>query len=105
MGMNDIFFINMVDASGNGIYDASVVRLREVSLSYDLPKKLLTKLPFKAITFVLSGQNLWYYAPNVPAGTNFDPETLSTGVGNGMGLEFMSAPSSRKFAFTVKATL
>ena len=99
-----IFFINRVDNDDGGIYDASVVRLREIALSYDLPKKLLTKLPFKAVTFVLSGQNLWFYAPNIPAGMNFDPETLTTG-GDGLGLEFFATPSARKFAFTIKATL
>ncbi len=105
VGANDIFFLNMVDNDSGSVFDASVVRLREVSLSYDLPKKLLTKLPFKAVSLVLSGQNLWYYAPNFPNGVNLDPETSSTGAGNGLGFEYFSPPSSKKFAFTIKATI
>ena len=104
IGTNDLYFLNTQDPSGQGIYDASVVRLREVSLSYNLPNNILRNTPFSSVSCTVSGQNLWYYAPNVPEYTNFDPETISTGVGNGLGLEFGSAPSSRKFAFTIKAS-
>lgn len=104
LGLNEIYFLNYVDPSDQNIYDASVIRLREVALSYALSENILKRTPFSSLSVTLSGQNLWYNAPNVPKYTNFDPETLSTGVGNGMGFEFNSAPSSRKFAFTVKAS-
>jgi TonB-linked SusC/RagA family outer membrane protein len=104
MGMNDVVFIDFWDPSGQGIFDATLVRIREVSLAYILPATWFSNIPIASITLQASGQNLWYYAPYVPEHTHFDPETLSTGVGNGMGLEFGSAPSSRKIAFTLKAT-
>ncbi len=104
LGMNDIHFLNMNDPSGQGIYDATVIRLREVALTYTLPQSVMSKIPLGTLSFTLSGQNVWYYAPNVPKYTNFDPETLSTGAGNGLGLEFGSPPSSRKFGFSIKAT-
>ncbi|MFC2090132.1 SusC/RagA family TonB-linked outer membrane protein [Bacteroidota bacterium] len=102
--MNEVVFIDFWDPNGQSIFDGSVVRVREVSLSYNLPKSWFDKIPVSGISLQASGQNLWYYAPNVPEYSNFDPETLSTGVGNGMGLEFGSAPSARKFALTLKAT-
>ncbi|MEX0312996.1 MAG: SusC/RagA family TonB-linked outer membrane protein, partial [Allomuricauda sp.] len=103
-GANEIYFLNFVDPSGQGIYDASVVRLREVSLTYALPKKFLEKTPFGSLSFTLLGQNMWYWAPNVPSGTNFDPEVLSTGVGNGLGLDLQTTPTSKKYGFSVRAT-
>ncbi|MDP5062251.1 MAG: SusC/RagA family TonB-linked outer membrane protein, partial [Maribacter sp.] len=47
-----------------GIYDASVIRLQEVSLGYSLPSKFLDKTPFGSLSFTLSGFNLWYNAIN-----------------------------------------
>ncbi|WP_299227360.1 SusC/RagA family TonB-linked outer membrane protein [uncultured Psychroserpens sp.] len=103
-GANEAYFLNFVDPTGQGIYDASVFRLREISLTYALPAKFLEKTPFGSLSFTLLGQNMFYWAPNVPEGTNFDPETVSTGVGNGAGLDFLTAPSSRKYGFNIKAT-
>ena len=104
IGMNDIHFLNIDDSFGQGIYDATIIRLREIALSYDLPKSLMSKTPLGSLSFTLSAQNLWYYAPNIPKYTNFDPETMSTGVGNGRGLEYNSPPSATKFGFAIKAT-
>ena len=70
----------------NKIFDGTYLKLREVSLSYDLPKKWLEKSPFGQIQFSLSGQNLWFRAFNFPKSANFDPEVLSLGVGNGRDL-------------------
>ncbi len=103
-GANEIYFLNFLDPSSQQIYDASVVRLREISLTYALPKKLLEKTPFGSLSFSVLGNNLWYWAPNVPKYTNFDPEVISTGVGNGRGLDFQTAPTSKKYGFSIKAT-
>lgn len=87
-----------------GIYDATVIRLRELSLSYSLPEKLLAKTPFGGISFSLSGTNLWYNAPNFPKYVHFDPETSGLGVSNGKGLEFITGPSSRRVGASLKIT-
>jgi len=104
IGANDVFFINLVDPSGQGIYDASHLRLRELSLAYTLPSKLLERTPFGSVQFSLSGQNLYIRTFNIPQAFNIDPEALSTGVGNGQGLEFQTGPSNRRYSFSVKAT-
>jgi len=104
IGANDVFFINLVDPSGQGVYDASHLRLREVSLTYDLSEKSLEKTPFGKVSFSLSGQNLYVRTFNIPQAFNIDPEALSTGVGNGAGLEFQTGPSNRRYSFSVKAT-
>ena len=104
IGANDLYFINLVDPSGQGIYDASHIRLREASLTYSLTEKMLEKTPFGNISFSLSGQNLYVKAVNIPDAFNIDPEALSVGTGNGQGLEFQTGPTSKRYSFGIKAT-
>jgi len=103
-GANDLYFINTLDPAGNNIYDATSLRLRDVSLSYAMPSKLLNNTPFGSVSFSVSGQNLWYKAFNFPKYVNFDPETLSTGVGNGSGIDFLTSPTSKRYSFSIKAS-
>jgi len=88
----------------NLIYDGSVWRLGEVSLSYNLPKDILEQTPFGNISFSLSGYNLWYDAYNTPDGTNFDPNIAGTGVGNGRGFDYLNGPSSKRYGASLKLT-
>ncbi len=84
------------------VFDATVVRLREASLSYNIPTKALEKSFIGGISIILSGSNLWYFAPNFPQFVNFDPETSGLGVSNGRGLEFFTGPSSRRYGLTLR---
>ncbi|MEA1785896.1 SusC/RagA family TonB-linked outer membrane protein [Arenibacter sp. GZD96] len=86
------------------VYDASVIRLQELSLGYSLPSKFLDKTPFGTVSFTLTGFNLWFDAINTPDGVNFDPNVAGVGVGNSRGFDFMNGPSSRRYGFSVKAT-
>ncbi|QDA62076.1 SusC/RagA family TonB-linked outer membrane protein [Hymenobacter jejuensis] len=82
------------------VYDATVYRLREVSLGYDLPKSLLTNLPFGQIGVSLTGRNLFYYAPNA----NFDPELNTQGAGNIRGLDLQGPPNARTYGANIRFT-
>lgn len=84
------------------VYDASFLKLREVSLSYSLPGSIIKNSPFGTVTMTLSGQNLWFKALGFPAGANFDPEVLSLGVGNGRGFELMNVPTSRQIGGSIR---
>jgi len=86
------------------VYDASVLRLQEVSLSYNVPKKFLDRTPFGSISLTASGFNLWYDAYNTPDGANFDPNVAGVGVGNGRGFDYINGPSSRRYGLSVKAS-
>ena len=86
------------------IYDASVIRLQELSLGYSFPKKFLDKTPFGALTITAQGFNLWYDAYNTPDGANFDPNVAGVGINNGRGFDFINGPSSRRYGFSVKAS-
>jgi hypothetical protein len=96
---NNGFFIRE-----QAIYDATVLRLREVSLSYSFPKKYIDKTPFGKISISIVGQNLWFLAPNFPKYLNYDPEVSSLGVGNGAGFDFFTGPTSRKIGFNFNLT-
>ena len=103
----EAYFNNTVaggSADEAGIYDATNVRIREASLTYNLPQKFLSKLPFGSLSLTVSGTNLWYYAPNFPKYVHFDPETSGLGVSNGRGLEFFTGPSSRRVGASLRVT-
>lgn len=101
----DLYFNNYgFGADEFRVYDATHIRLNELSLGYSLPKSLLNKTPFGTVNFTLSGYNLWFEAFNFPDGVNVDPNTNGLGVGNGQGFEFLNGPSSRRYGGSIKVT-
>jgi TonB-linked SusC/RagA family outer membrane protein len=86
------------------VYDATYLKLREISASYSLPTAMLDGTPLGGVTFTLSAQNLWFRAYGFPKGANFDPEVSSTGVGNGQGFELMNVPTAKQFGGSVRLT-
>jgi TonB-linked SusC/RagA family outer membrane protein len=96
------FGINSVDEAS--VYDGTVFRLREISLTYDVPSKILEKTPFGRMSFSILGNNLWYFAPNVPKYTNFDPESTSFGNSNVQGIEVSAAPTAKRVGFRLNLT-
>lgn len=79
------------------VYDASYVKLREVSFGYSLPTKILAKSPLSKVTISLVGRNLWLIHKNMPY---YDPE-LSLSAGNIQGIADGAYPSTRTFGFNV----
>ena len=105
--MNELYFgesFAMNSAAEWKVYDATVIRLKEISLGYEIPKSFLEKTPFGSIHFSFTGRNLWYKAPNVPEYTNFDPELNGFGATNTQGIEFSSVPSVRRYGFNLKVS-
>jgi len=101
----DYFFNNGLGPGGlneGSIFDATVFRLREISIAYQLPKSLLKKTPFGSGSISVSGRNLWYYAPNFPKYTNFDPEVSSLGVGNSQGYDNLAVPTTKRFGVNLR---
>lgn len=87
------------------VFDATVVRLREISLAYDFPNKLLQKTPFGSARISFSGRNLWFRAPNFLEGLNMDPEVLAEPAdSNVQGFEYGSAPTTRRFGVNLSVT-
>ncbi len=74
------------------IEDGSFFRLREVTLSYALPRTLLGERGFiRDLSIVLSGRNIWLHAPNF---TGSDPEASVYGSANGQGFYNFITPGT-----------
>ena len=107
---NDVFFsaggpsgsFGINSATEWQVYDATVYRLREVTLAYDIPKSVYRKLPIAGISVSLTGRNLWHEAPNFPRYSNFDPEVNSFGSTSTQGIELSAAPTTRRFGFNLQ---
>ena len=80
------------------VYDASYVKLREVSLGYSFPASLFNKGIIKGVDFVLLGRNLWILHKNLPYA---DPED-SFSSGNLQGIQTGSYPAVRTMGFNVR---
>ena len=89
---------NRVSRAGEEfVYDGTSLRLRELTIGYSLPKKVLAKSPFSNVKISFVGRNLWLIHSNIPG---YDPE-CSFSTGNGQGIEYASFPSMRNFGFNV----
>jgi TonB-linked SusC/RagA family outer membrane protein len=99
-GFNSQFF----NRNDNAMFDATVIRLREISLSYNFPASILGNGPIRSASIILTGNNLWFNAVNVPKYVNFDPEVSSQGVDNGLGFDYLTGPSMRRYGAVLRVT-
>lgn len=90
--------------TANYITDVNSLRLRTVSLSYNLPKSFLAK------TKVIKRASVSATASNLLLFTNYDgdPEAAASGAGAGgsssVGFDYCGVPSTASFAFGVNLT-
>jgi len=79
------------------MYDASYIKLRELVLTYDLPKSLMNKTPLYGASISFVGSNLWIIHKNLP---HADPEA-NQGAGNIQGWQSGVMPTTRNFGFSI----
>lgn len=90
------------DALDDYLYDASFIKLRYVSLTYNLPRALYAKIGFiKGASVSLVGRNLQILMKHTPG---IDPET-NLSAGNDQGLESSQLPPTRSYGFNVNLKL
>ncbi len=77
--------------------DASWLRLRELSLSYNFPKDWFENILIESAYITFTGRNLWLDAPY----NGIDPETSLNGNGNGQGFDYFNNPGTRSYLFKV----
>jgi len=87
-------------AEENFVYDASFVKLRQLTLGYSLPPKIWGKLPIRGLMLSIVARNLAILYKNVP---NIDPESSYTS-SNSQGLDYFGMPATRTFGFNLRAT-
>lgn len=83
------------------VYDATVFRMREISLGYDLPSSITKSMHINWIRLSVFANNVFFIAPN----SIIDPELNTQGAGNIRGLEFQSAPNARTIGANLKISL
>ena len=80
------------------VYDASYVKLREVSISYNFPKKMFEGTFVNSATFSLLGSNLWIISKNLPYA---DPESGLSSGNKSRGYSIGSLPTTRDIGFNL----
>jgi TonB-linked SusC/RagA family outer membrane protein len=81
------------------VEDGSFVRLKNISLGYEFPSKIINRLKLTSARLYVSGQNLWTY-------TNYsgvDPEVAYQSSNTNLGLDFGSYPNT--ISYTVGINL
>jgi TonB-linked SusC/RagA family outer membrane protein len=81
------------------VVDASFVKLREVTLGYDVPQRFSRRMGVSRMNIALTGRNLalWTETPNIDPETAFDASNVQ-------GLEFGQTPSARSIGFNITVT-
>jgi TonB-linked SusC/RagA family outer membrane protein len=88
-------------AEGN-VFDASFIKLREIALSYNLPKTWLNDGPIKGLSVGIEARNMALLYSQIP---HIDPETNLFGSANdGAGIEFNSPPTARSIGGNLRIT-
>lgn len=82
----------------------SYIKLREVVLSYSLPKSLLQRTPFGNVDISLIGRNLFLWVPKDNVFIDPEQTTFGTDIGSEFG-EFGAAPPTRSYGFNIRLTL
>jgi outer membrane receptor protein involved in Fe transport len=100
-----VFFGNTIiggSPDDKGIYEASRVRFREISLGYSLPQSIVSKMKLKGINISLIGNNLWFKAINAPQYAYADFDRTAYGANNGAGFDYLGGPSAKRYGATIK---
>lgn len=87
------YYGRMAQIAENFVQDASFIKLRSLTIGYQLPPQVLSSLPFSSASISVVGRNLLLLYSRVD---NVDPEsTFNTS--NGQGLEWFGVPQTRSF--------
>ncbi len=89
-----------VDPNARWVFDASYIKLREVNISYDLPKSMIEKLYLSNASIGIVGSNLWIISKNLPYA---DPEA-SQSSGNVQGWQSGVMPATKNIGVTLNLT-
>jgi hypothetical protein len=87
-GMGDLVSFN--------VFDASYIKMRQITLACTVPAALLARLPVQSAKISLIGRNLFDIVNHLPNG---DASTL-----NNNGLERFALPAARSFSLNINLT-
>lgn len=79
-------------------YDATNIRLRNITLGYTFNKNLLKKTPFQKLRLSATCNNVWMIVSHLPG---IDPESVAATNTNAVGFENGGAPTNRSYTFNL----
>jgi hypothetical protein len=82
------------------VYDASFIKLRQLTFGYSIPRSILSKTPIQGATLSIVARNLACLYKKTP---NIDPESTYTS-SNAQGLDYFGMPPTRTYGFNLKVT-
>lgn len=83
------------------MYSATNIRLRELSLGYTFPKKLMEPTNiFEEVQLSFVGRNLFFFHKSAP----FDPDAVLSTKNNNQGIDVFGMPTTRSLGFNIKLT-
>ncbi|WP_423147517.1 SusC/RagA family TonB-linked outer membrane protein [Rubrolithibacter danxiaensis] len=94
---------NPATSYSNRILDKTVLKLRDVTLTYQLPKSLASKIRADRASLTVFGRNLWTWLPS--ENRTIDPEVSNFGndLTSEFG-EFRTGPTTRNFGATLRVS-
>lgn len=88
------------DVHEGNTFSSTYVKLREVKIDYDLPRRWIERTPLAGLSIGVEARNLFLLYSEVP---HIDPETgLFGSASNGQGIEWNVLPSTRSFGANVQ---
>ena len=81
------------------LYDASFLKLRQMTLGYSLPRTMLENTPFQNVSLSFVGRNLAILFKNID---NVDPESAYSANAGAQGLEYFAMPTTRSYGFNLR---
>ncbi len=93
-------------SSTRWVYDGSYIRLKNISLGYNIPKRIINRAGFSSLRLTVSAQNLL----TITSYDGLDPEVNYRSDGNtnsnrNLGLDYGSYPNTKSVTFGVKLGL
>jgi len=97
----DDYYETVSTVSEENVYDASYIKFRQLTLSYNLKSEWLDKTKFiNQATVSLVGRNL-FFLQNGMDEIGLDPESIYTATGNDVGIEYAALPSTRSYGINL----
>lgn len=99
-----LYWSQVTQTSGNfgiteaNMYDATNIRLRNVSLSYNFPSSILKNSIIQRAKLSVTANNVWMIKSHA---NGIDPESVFAVNSNATGFENFSTPTSRSFFFNI----
>ena len=91
-------FFNWADDTNSRVYSATYVRIKNITLSYKMPAKILEKLKIQGLKLYGSVDNVYTFS-DYPG---YTPETSSYGNGTTqLGVDYSTYPLSRRYTLGV----